>query len=319
MQRFKWVLTSAFVAAVLVSFTHQTGMRLTLGPKTVHAAPPPVIAIASCNPTFVANVAGGSYMVTANLVPAAGQSCILVAAPGVIVNLNGHTLTGTGAGVGIVIEPGMSGADVFGGVVTGFTTGILDDGNSALLETLTVVNNVGNGVVMNGVDGSILDTSVVISNGANGVYLLNTKDCIVKYNQQIAKNGTSGQGYGVWIQNTSTTTTLSFDNIVAANVFGAGAPQHAGIWVGFSPNAPLACVSAAKPSSGNILVANQNITSNTVVGIGLECATATSNTVTDNHPVAGNPAFDLFDGTAACDANSWVADVFGTKNQACVN
>jgi Right handed beta helix region len=319
MQKLKWLLVVVIVTIAAFTLVHSTGLNRVLMPATVKAAAPPVIAIASCNPTFVAGVAGGSYVVTANLAPAAGQICIIVNAPGVTINLNGHTLTGTGAAIGIEILPGMAGAHIIGpGAITAFTTGIVDAANSALLENLTIKSNLGNGIVMTGVDGSVLDTSAVVGNGANGVYLLNTRDCIVKYNVQIANNGTAGPGYSVWIQNNAATT-LSFDNIVAANVFGPGGPQLAGIWVGLNNNAPLVCGAAAAPSTGNILVDNQNINANVVVGIGLQCPTATNNTVTDNHNVAGNGAFDLFDGNAACDANSWVADIFGTKNQACVN
>lgn len=319
MQKLKWFLVVVIVTTIALTLVHSAGLNRMLTPATVKAAAPPVIAIASCNPTFIAGVAGGSYVVTANLVPAAGQICIIVNAPGVTINLNGHVLTGTGAAIGIEILPGMAGAHIIGpSTITAFTTGVLDAANSALLENLTVKGNLGNGIVMTGVDGSVLDSSAIVGNGANGVYLLNTRDSVVKYNLQIAGNGTAGPGYGVWIQNNAATT-LSFDNIVAANVFGNGGPQLAGIWVGISNNAPLGCTVTAAPSTGNILVDNQNINANVVVGIGLQCATATNNTVTDNHNVVGNIAFDLFDGNAACDANSWVADIFGTKNQACVN
>jgi Right handed beta helix region len=319
MQKPKWFLAVALLTTATLILAIPLAPTRVLAPQVAMAAVPPVIAIATCNPTFVANVAGGSYAVTANLVPAPGQNCINVTAPGVTINLAGHTLTGTGAGIGIDIFPAAAGTHIIGpGTITNFATGILDSANSALLENLTVKANVGNGVVMTGVDGSVLDTSAITGNGANGVYLLNTRDCIVKYNVQISGNGAAGPGYGVWIQNNAGTV-VSLDNIVAANNFGNGGPQLAGVWVGLSPNAVLNCAVAGAPSSGNIIVANQNINANVVVGIGLQCNTATNNVVTDNHNVVGNPAFDLFDGNAACDGNSWVADVFGTKNQACVN
>jgi hypothetical protein len=324
MQKPKWFLAVAVLGIAALTLVAPLGLTRILTPQPVMAARPAVIAIASCNPTFIANVAGGSYVVTANLVPAPGQPCILVTAPGVTLNLNGHTLTGNpaaaGPGIGIDILAAAAGAHVSGpGTITAFSTGIVDNANSALLESLTIRANLGDGVLMSGVDGSVLDSSAMTANGANGVHLLNTKDCIVKYNTQISGNGTAGPGYGVWIEDT--VAGASLDNIVAANVFGivaAPQPELAGIWVGASANAPLACGVVAPASTGNIIVANKNINLNAVVGIGLECPSATNNTVTDNH-AAGNGAFDLFDGNPACDANSWVADVFGTKNQACVN
>jgi hypothetical protein len=277
------------------------------------------INIATCNPTFVANVPGGNYVVVANLVPLANQNCIVVTAPGVTINLNGHTLTGAGGapGVGILIQPTAAGAHILGGLaISAFSFGIVDLANSALLEGLTVNANVNDGVLMQAVDGSVLDSSSLTGNGGSGAHLLNTKDCIVKYNTAIFGN----KVYGVWIQ--GAVAGGSLDNIVAANSFvpaGVVNPQLAGVWVGANPGAPLGCGGAAPASTGNIIVANTNVNNNTVVGIGLQCVSATNNTVTDNHAL-GNVVWDVFDGNPVCDANSWVADVFGLgkNNQACV-
>ena len=282
------------------------------------AAAPPTISIASCNPTFTAGTAGASYLVTANLTPASGANCIVVTAPGVTINLNHFTLTGTGAAIGVQIGAAAVGTHVVGGTITAFGTGILDSASSVLLEGLTIRANVGNGVTMKTANGSVLGSSSITGNGANGVYLLNTRDGIVEYNSQISGNGTAGPGYGVWIQNNATGT-LSYDNIVAGNTFGNGGPQLASIWVGASSNAPLTCGTAGAPSTGNIIVDNQNINANAVVGIGLQCSTATNNTVTDNRSVSGNTSFDLFDGNTTCDGNTWVADSFGTSNQSCIH
>jgi hypothetical protein len=315
MQKPKWFLA---VAVLTIALILVAPLGLNRVQTSVLAAAPPTISIASCNPTFTAGTAGGSYIVTANLTPASGANCIVVTAPGVTINLNHFTLTGTGAAIGVDILPGATGAHVVGGTITAFSTGILDSASSALLEGLTIRANVGNGVTMKTANGSVLDSSSITGNGANGVYLLNTRDGAVEYNAQISGNGTSGTGYGVWIQNNASGT-LSYDNIVAGNTFGNGGPQLASVWVGVSPNAPLTCGTAGAPSSGNIIVDNQNINANAVVGIGLQCTSATNNTVTDNRTVTGNTTFDLFDGNTACDGNSWVADTFGTSNQSCIH
>ena len=315
MQKPKWFLAvPVFTIAALILVGPIGLIRVQ---TSVLAAHPPSIPITSCNPTFTAGTAGGSYIVTANLAPAAGANCIVVSAPGVTINLNHFTLTGTGSAIGIDIQAAGTGAHVVGGTVTGFTTGILDNASSALLEGLTVRGNTGNGVFMKTANASVLGTSSITGNGANGVYLANTRDGIVEYNTQISGNGASGPGYGVWIQNNSSAT-LSYDNIVAGNNFGNGGTQLAAVWVGASTNAPLTCVATSAPSTGNIIVGNQNMNTNAVVGIGLECAAATKSTVSDNH-AAANVSFDLFDGNTTCDANSWVADVFSTDNQACVH
>jgi hypothetical protein len=315
MQTPKSFLAVALLATAALVLVFPVGLNPAR--TSVLAARPPAISITSCNPTFSASTAGGSYIVTANLAPAPGTNCILISAPGVTLNLNHFTLTGTGSAIGIDILPAATGAHVVGGTITGFTTGLLDNASSALLEGLTIRANVGNGVIIRAANGSVLDSSTITGNGGNGVYMPNTRGGLVEYNLQISGNGTSGPGYGVWIQNNASAT-LSNNNIVAANNFGSGGAQLAAVWIGASPGAPLTCATAAAPSTGNIIVANQNMNSNAVVGIGLECPTATKNTVTDNH-AAGNVSFDLFDGNTTCDANSWVANVFGTTNQACVH
>ena len=302
------------LVAVLVTVVLGLNPVLTLQPVMAST-----ISITSCNPTFTAGTTGATYTVTANLAPAANASCIVVSVPGITVNLNKFTLTGAGTvpGTGIVIQAAATGAHIVGGTITGFTTGILDSASSTLLEGLTVKANLGSGVTMRAGNGSVLATSSITGNGGSGVYLLNTRDDIVNHNVAISGNGTAGPGYGVWIQN-SASTTLSYDNVVAANTFGTGGPQLAAIWVGVSNNAPLTCGTTVAPSSANVIVGNQSINGDAAVGIGLECGSSTSNIVTDNS-ASGNVSFDLFDGNLSCDANSWLADVFGTANQTCVH
>jgi hypothetical protein len=277
------------------------------------------INITSCNPTFTAGTNGATYTVTANLTAAANANCIVVTAADVTINLNRFTLTGAGTapGTGIVIQPAAAGAHIVGGTITGFTTGIMDSASSVLLEALTVRSNLGSGVTMKSVNGSVLATSSITGNGANGVYLLNTRDGLVNHNVAISGNGTAGPGYGVFIQNNATGS-LSYDNVVADNVFGSGGTQLAAVWVGTSNNAPLTCGKTGAASSGNVIVGNQSINRDAAVGIGLECGFASSNIVSDNS-ASGNISFDLFDGNASCDSNSWIADVFSTANQTCVH
>ncbi len=317
MQKPEWFLAVAVLTVVALVLLAPIGLNRL--PNSVLAAAPPAISIASCNPTFTAGTAGGSYTVTANLTPAAGANCIVVSAPGVTINLNHFTLTGTGAAVGINIGSAAVGAHIAGGTITGFATGIIDSASSALMEGLTIRANTGNGVTMKTANGSVLASSSITGNGVNGVYLLNTRYGTVEYNTQISGNGTSGAGYGVWIQNNNATATLSYDNIVAGNNFGSGGQQLASVWVGISANAPLTCGTTGAPSTGNVIVDNQNINGNAVVGIGLQCTTATNNSITDNRAVTGNASFDLFDGNTTCDGNTWLADTFGTSNQSCIH
>jgi Right handed beta helix region len=272
------------------------------------------ITIPSCNPTFTAGVPGGVYTVTAPLVAAPGANCINVTAPGVTIDLNGFTLTGSG-GIGVDIFPAATGAYIYapltvGGTITGFATGISDAGSSARIEQLGITRNTVTGVELVGVDGSIVVTSAITSNGQYGVYLQNTTNCLVQRNTQISSNGK----IGVWIQNTSTTTSTG-DNVIAVNELNANGLT--GIEVGYT-GIPPNCVTGPKPSTGNLIVDNLLPSLNGQYGIALECNTATDNLVTDNTATASGTIDDLFDGNAACDANVWKGDTFATRNQGCI-
>jgi len=272
------------------------------------------INIATCSPTFVAGTPGGVYTVTAPLVAAPGTNCINVTAPGVTINLNGFTLTGSG-GIGVDIFPPATGAYIYapaaaGGVITGFATGISDAGSSARIEHLDITHNTMTGVELIGVDGSVVVSNSITYNGQYGVYLMNTNDCLVKRNTQISNNGK----IGVWIQNTSTTVSNG-DNVVFANELNMNGLT--GIEVGFTGIAPT-CATGVNPSTENLIVDNSLPSINGQYGIALECNTATDNFVTDNAAAGSGTIDDLFDGNPACDANTWKGDAFATHNQACV-
>jgi hypothetical protein len=276
------------------------------------------LTISSCTPTFVANVPGGIYNVAANLSGPLSGPCIKVTQPNITINLNSFTLGGLGgATVGIYISPAATGAQILGpGKIRGFGTGILDLGSSASLHDLTVVHNTQTGVLMNTVTNSTLINSYIIRNGGNGVVLRNTSNCKVESSPLIAGNGNGTKGYGIWILNAGNVA-VSNSNLVYGNLIqNANYPgtQVAGIWVGSSNTAPLPGCSAGAPSKENQILNNQ-VDANVIVGIGLQCDTASNNRVSDN--TASLNTYDGADGTASCTGDTWTSNTFTTKYQPC--
>ena len=274
------------------------------------------LPISSCG--FTANVPLMTYNVTANLFGAGKGSCITVTAANITINLNKFVLVGKGGTtIGINISTAATGAQILGfGKIKGFGTGILDLGSSAALKFLTVVHNK-TGVLMDGVTDSALVGSWILKNSVNGVVLRNTSKCMVGHNAAIAGNGNGTKGYGVWIKNIGSAP-LSFKNTVSTNIMkNASFPgtQVAGIWVGLSNTAPLSSCSAGTPSTGN-KITNNDVEANAVVGIGLECGTASSNAVQSNG-ASLNGFYDGADGTVSCTGDTWTGNAFTTRFQPC--
>ena len=89
----------------------------------------------------------GSYVVTGNL--ASASHGILVAASGVTIDLNGHTLSGSGSDAGILTDTNAM-LVVRNGTIEGFAIGIGSlNSNYGRYERLTVRDNLAYGIVIN--------------------------------------------------------------------------------------------------------------------------------------------------------------------------
>jgi len=289
-------------------------------------------SITNCSSPYIAKTAGATYNVVANLEAESGD-CIEVEATGIIINLGGWAVTGPcpipswcAKAYGVYIAPGATGAQIIGpGTIQGFNVGVGDFGNSALIQGMTIQYNMTGGVLLYGVDGSVVaENPFIWFNGTAplttpyGVLLENTTNSVVQYNTQISYNGNQNGpfGDGIWIQNNSTTTTLSSHNDVIANELnnsynGMLSDQAFGIWVGY--NNSLGCPNVA-PSTDTVIVNNAVVDYNTQIGIGLQCNGAQQSTVMHN-VTQFNGMFDLFDGNPGCNTDFWAVDSFGSSNQ----
>lgn|SRR5262245_12923998 len=111
----------------------------------------------------------------------------LIVEGGVTLNLNGHLITGSGAGTGVAVR---AGGTVEHGTVAGFGTGVLASGKTvkSYVTDLTVSEN-GTGVWL--FDAATVANSTVFHNDSNGI-LVNTGHGSSVVDSRIFQNGADG-------------------------------------------------------------------------------------------------------------------------------
>jgi parallel beta-helix repeat protein len=123
-------------------------------------------------------------------------TALIVAADGVTVDLNGFTLSGSGAGNGI--EVAHNGVRIVRGTIMGFETGVLlgfshayQEANDNLVQRVTVRNNK-IGVWMLDADRNTVTESRLLDNRWYGAYLQVQSDRNLVLNNRIDGNGRAG-------------------------------------------------------------------------------------------------------------------------------
>lgn len=118
---------------------------------------------------------------------------VIVGAPDITINLNGHTIDGVGAGTGVNNVAGHDDVTVKKGTVHQFMDGIrLLGAAKNRLSRLTVSLNLGPGIALDASDDNRIDWVSAADNGGDGI-ILNTgsDDNRVRYSSA-SDNGTSG-------------------------------------------------------------------------------------------------------------------------------
>jgi hypothetical protein len=136
--------------------------------------------------------APGSYILVNDIVGT--SSALIIASSNVKLDLNGFTVSHTGAMIsdGIVIDPGYKNIEITNGVVTGFTRhGIFVPGKSAMgrnikLGNLRISDNAIDGIGLEGNSGFIVQDCLISGNG-QGIYAFLPGLVI---NNVISNNGT---------------------------------------------------------------------------------------------------------------------------------
>ena len=162
--------------------------------------------------------------------------CVQITAPNVYLNLNGSSITGTGAtstGNGIHVTSTAAGATIVGaGYVTGFNVGILAEARvrlespyaysnntdgiklmnaaSSKIVSATSTSNGGNGVTVTGSNTSVLASVNASSNTGSGI-VVNTSNAGSITNPSISSNGSAG---------------LVLNTVTAANISVASASSN---------------------------------------------------------------------------------------------
>jgi parallel beta-helix repeat protein len=237
--------------------------------------------------------APGSYVLTGNLT-SGGPTALVIAAPNVVLDLNGFWIDGAGAaGPGIATLPVGVGLTVRNGTISGFGgPGILAGPDFKLLDTVIVGNGVGVAgasdclVVENLIQANLaaglvarrckIENNVITDNGDTGI----AGDQNVIVHNVIAANGLAGAGGGVFSFSGSTVQ----ENQIIGNL-GFGVSDTPGAPPG-PVYAPPAVPFPVPPFPGLIPhVVSRNVIDGSTGGIGIYIATGatiTDNTVTNN-------------------------------------
>ncbi len=267
------------------------------------------------------------------------DDAVIISASDVHFDLNGYAIEGgiIGAcdnpGTGIILLA-VSGVHINGGAVTGFTEGIELLGTSASqVNGMTVTHNCDFGIVLSGANNNAFYTNVVSDNVCNGVDFDS-----VRCAEDVASQPIGGGGYALFGSsgNVINSNDISRNGAVGVSLVGSGdntirsntvngngflAADTGIILDATSGGNTIRSNTVNGNDSGIVVFSNSNTVQGNIangnqsVGIGIF---GESNLIRSNTAL-GNGLFDLFDNHSDCDSNSWKANVFGTKNQACIH
>jgi len=269
----------------------------------------------------------GQYHLSSDLVCDSG---VKVAANDVYINMNGHALTGPGAGSGITTSDGhdcvpISGLNITGGTIKGFGSGIvLCESINAHVSAMTLTGN-DTGIRLFYSNGNQINGNDISDNGGDGlsgygVSLTNSHGNGFNSNKVNGNSSTNAPCGGFYI-------TGSYNNSITSNDISANGSVHNGFGI-----------LLRESSKGNTVRAN-TVNGNTSYGIGVHNASNNiiqDNTVQDNEEVGirisgrstnntvqsntalENGDLDLSDSHPDCANNTWKRNTFGTRDQSCI-
>jgi nitrous oxidase accessory protein NosD len=209
-------------------------------------------------------------------------TALKVAADGITVDLNGHSLRGTGSGIGIDVS-GRSNVRIANGTIKNFADGIeLSHADTSSIEGLTITANFNGVYTAFSHDLSIHDNMIsgndnvgivlffaatsarvidnhVLRNGSDGIYLGSTNDAGYYRGNKVDDNGGFGfqshQSTSTLVENTFSGNGLGGVRIVEDSVFdyvisGNVADRNIGTGIFVSPGIPDGGSNSAKLNTG---------------------------------------------------------------------
>lgn len=135
---------------------------------------------------FIINQSG-SYYLTGNITGVVGKAGIRIESTRVLVDLNGYSLVGVpGSLQGITVTGGGEGFSYRNGSILNWGGDGLNAGHEALVESVNVSGNGGNGIKTGG-KSRVVKCAASYHLGANGIFLSgngHVSDCVANDNQQ---------------------------------------------------------------------------------------------------------------------------------------
>lgn len=297
---------------VVITATVTALVALAVGPLSAYAA--------SANTPGVMPLTGflcgthislpGRYRLTSDVGPCPNDG-LIIDAPGVNLNLGGHTISGsnTGAGGGIVLDASAVGSRVTNGTVMYFGTGIDDRASYSVAAATRSFFNLGIGVFVDGATGVRVLHTTVNENGRFGYYLQEAKRTLMVHDQA-EFNGI----YGLWIQHSSHNAVLD-SGFTDNGRSGPTTLSGGGIYLGCSNHGVDPEFDCGGASNGNFLK-NNVASENYGFGIAIDRSNYGNHVVSNT--TLHNLGTDLIDMNPVCGTNHWVTNTFSTRNQLCI-
>lgn len=186
---------------------------------------------------------------------------LIAGAGNVVIDLNGHTLSGNGTLAGVSVRAPHSGVTVRNGFISGFDEGVVLDSNSGNVVDKLVISGSYRGINVANSSGNTIEKNTIQGSSGDGIRLGGSD------NNLVAKNLVSGSPFGISVADGSD------GNLVAKNAVSGGNP-------GFSFG-----ISVFSNSDNNVV--DRNIVSGMAL-VGILIQSQSDNTVVVKNVAYGN-------------------------------
>jgi parallel beta-helix repeat protein len=151
---------------------------------------------------------------------------IIVGADDIRINLNGHTIAGSGAGVGITVRARQH-VSIVGGTVRGFVTGVFVAQSTDIEIKENQFTETREGVFFAGTSGSVVKNNVAWQNQSRGIMLRPTGSGLVSTDNEVVDNVLIDNPSGILVfgqpGNTLKGNAISGSSVAAIDLTGGGA------------------------------------------------------------------------------------------------
>ncbi|MBN1386299.1 right-handed parallel beta-helix repeat-containing protein [Candidatus Woesearchaeota archaeon] len=143
---------------------------------------------------------------------------LVINASNIVLDCNGHSITGSGSGYGINNSAGFDNITIKNCTITNFTEGISfkSSSDSNILDNI-VSSNANQGIILrDGSNNNLIENNIADNNGQSGIYLGSASSC---NNNDITNNQLNGNNMGISLDAGSSGNTI-FNNSASLNNYG---------------------------------------------------------------------------------------------------